>query len=177
MKEINKTDFYKTIYDRECQRRFTLDNSISIPVAVTSGLIAALVFFVSNFDYHYDLVFTIIFVILSLVSTSLLVISIVNLMRSFINFGKGYEYKEIPLLSEIEKHYHELLDYNKDDINKTEIDFEKFLQTQFIKDADANTKINDNRSFKLYLAKKYLVFTLISLGTLCIPFVIISYFA
>ena len=167
---MDKLELYKSFYDRENQRRETLNNSVSIPVGIITGLIAALVFLTTKFNYRDNLIFTWILIILVLLSIILISISIVYLTKSFNNFAKGHNYIEIALLSEIEEYYKELLKYHNNKVDKADHDFQNYLCNEFIKYSDNNAGINDKRSFDLYKSKQFMFFSIIFIALSFIPF-------
>jgi len=167
---MDKLELYKSFYDRENQRRESLNNSVSIPVGIITGLIATLVFLITRFNYGDNLLYTWSLIILVLISIILLSISIAYLTKSFNNFAKGHDYIEIALLSDIENYYDELLKYHKNKIDKVDHDFQNYLCAEFIKYADNNARINDKRSFDLYKSKQFMFFSIVFLAFSFIPF-------
>lgn len=109
-----------------------------------------------------------------LLSSTFIVIPISYLIYSFNKYSKGYDYKEIPLLGGIHKYDLELQDYHKKS-SKAEYEFKDYLIAEFIKNTDINTKINDVRSFRLYKAKQYIFYAIISFAVICIPYGINSF--
>ncbi len=165
---VDRLEFYKYYYDRENERREVLNNAVSIPMGVLSALIAAIVFLISNYNFT-NVFVTWVFVIFSLTSTILVAISIYYLIYSFNKFAKGYDYKEIPLLEELHKYDIELKEYH-DKPAQAENEFKDNLISEFIKKGDINTKINDNRSFRLFKAKQFLFYSIIAIAITCIPY-------
>ena len=53
---MDKLELYKSFYDRENLRRETLNNSVSVPVGILTGLIAAIVFLITSFNYKSNLI-------------------------------------------------------------------------------------------------------------------------
>jgi len=167
---MDKLELYKSFYDRENQRRDTLNNSVSIPIGILSGLIAAVVFLTTRFVYNENLICLWIFLTLTALSILLIVISIIYLIKSFNNFVHGYNYMEIALLTDINSYYIELQDFNKKNAEKTELEFQQYLVNEFIKYADNNAVINDKRSYSLYKSKQFLFFSIVFIALTCIPF-------
>ena len=167
---MDKFELYKSFYDRENNRRDTLNNSISIPIGILSGLIAAIVFLTTKFNYKIQILSTWIFFVLTAIAIVMMCFSVVYLVKSFNNFVKGYDYMEIALLKDIEKYYNELKEYNEKDPDKTEAEFKEYLQKEFIKYADHNAVINDNRSYSLYKSKQFLFFSIVVIALTSIPF-------
>lgn len=167
---MDKLELYKSFYDRENIRRDTLNNSVSIPIGILSGFIAAIVFLITKNAYYINLICTWIFIVLIAISIILIGISIIYLIKSFNNFVKGYNYMEIALLTDIDKYYYELKEYNKKKTEKTETEFRQYLEKEFIKYADINAVINDKRSFDLYKSKQFLFLSIVIIALSCIPF-------
>ncbi|WP_430815217.1 hypothetical protein [Carboxylicivirga sp. RSCT41] len=172
---MNKLEFYKSIYERENLRRDVLNNSVSIPVGILSGLTASIVYLCTSFDYSNGLYLKIFFLSFVTISAIILFISIIYLIKSFNNFHKGYDYREIALLKDIDKYYVELKEQYKKKPPKAERKFIKYMESEYITYADNNTQINDARSYDLYKSKQFLFYTLITIGLTSIPFGISSY--
>ena len=71
----------------------------------------------------------------------------------------------------MEKYYLELKECNKNEKEKTDIEFSEYLMTEFINYADINTKINDKRSLNLYKSKIFLILAVFVIVFASIPYV------
>jgi hypothetical protein len=164
---MKNIDFFKSFYDRENIRRDTLGNSVNIPIAVLTALIAAL-FFITNkitieeiniISWHS------IFVGLPLIlSFSMILITINYLFKSFNNYSSGFNYMEIAFLTELKEYEDELINYHEGDDENVEKAMNEYLSAEFIKYADYNASINDRRSYALFKAKKYLFYSVLAIG-------------
>ena len=158
---MNDLDFYKSIYDRELNRRKNLDDSITIPIGIISLLIGLISFFYTNADYKVIIMND--YKILSLFGLSILsmTMSIVFIIKSYNNFLRGFNYPNFAYLRQIrELQTKTIPNYNNKVTLEKKMSFESELIGRLITITDENTKINDRRSFDSYLAKTFIISTL-----------------
>ncbi|MBN4058021.1 hypothetical protein JYT34_01110, partial [Olleya sp. AH-315-K02] len=98
---MNDLDFYKSIYDRELNRRKDLDSSISIPIGILSLLIGLISFFYSNNEYKKIIDENLIVIFLLGISLLGMILSILFLIKSFNNFMRGFNYRNLSYLKNI----------------------------------------------------------------------------
>ncbi|MGB5988962.1 MAG: hypothetical protein WBG43_04420 [Marinifilaceae bacterium] len=168
---MDRLEFYKSLYERENLRRDVLTNSVSIPIGIVSGVVAALVYLTTNYKYIENKLCSCIFFILVIICVIFVLISIFYIARSLNNLVKGHSYRELALPSEMENYYHGLKACNLDDKDKTDEEFSEYLTNEFTTYADHNIKINDSRSLDLYNAKSFLFISVIVIAFASIPYV------
>lgn len=158
---MNDFEFYKSIYDRELNRRKNLDDSISIPIGIISLLIGLVSFYYKSEEYRIIIENNKIALILLGITFILLTLSIVLLVKSYNNFLRGFSYPNISLLREV-RHFQkvEIPNYNKQVKEEKQIDFEEDLTNKLIAITDRNTQINDIRAIYLYRAKTFIILSL-----------------
>ncbi|RSC92586.1 hypothetical protein [Tenacibaculum singaporense] len=158
---MNDLEFYKSIYDRELNRRKSLDDSISIPIGIISLLIGLVSFYYTSEEYKIIIDNSKIALILLGITFVLLTLSIVFLVKSYNNFLRGFSYPNISLLKEV-RHFQKVAisDYNEKVSKEKQIDFEEELTNKLITIADRNTQINDMRAIYLYRAKTFIILSL-----------------
>jgi predicted PurR-regulated permease PerM len=154
---MNDLEFYYGIFERELQRRRSLDSLINLPLAGIS-LLAGLVYFIftkHEFDksdtYSYILGFCLV------VSFILLVIAVVFLAKSFNNLFKSNTYLNLPLTSQLRDYQLELKQHHESNKQEYKEAFEKYLITKYIEYSDDHIKINDRRSNELYYSKSCII--------------------
>ncbi|MCO7183892.1 hypothetical protein HER15_08095 [Tenacibaculum mesophilum] len=158
---MNDLGFYKSIYDRELNRRKSLDDSISIPTGIISLLIGLLSFYYTSEEYKIIVESNKTALILLGIIFVLLTLSIVFLVKSYNNFLRGFCYPNISLLEKV-RHFQKVAipDYNEQVSKEKQIDFEEELTNKLIAIADRNTQINDVRALYLYRAKTFIILSL-----------------
>jgi hypothetical protein len=155
---MDSYQFYKSLYDRELNRRIDLDSAINLPLTILSIIVAANSYIVKESS----------FVINSnrnSIQTSLLIlivigvgVSIFYLTRSYNNFFKGFAYRNLGLSTGIRKYEStDLVNYNKQVEEKDRINFEIVLIDKLTQITDNHIIFNDKRSRDLYLAKTILI--------------------
>lgn len=162
--EMNDLQFYKSIYDRELNRRKKLDDSISIPIGIISLLIGLVSFYYTSDEYKLIIEDSVFALILIGITIILLTLSIFFLVKSYNNFLRGFSYPNISLLKSVRDFQKvEIPEYNKLVTKEKQIDFEEELIDKLISITDSNTVINDSRSKSLYRAKTFIILSLITL--------------
>jgi len=158
---MNDLAFYKSIYDRELNRRKSLDDSISIPIGIISLLIGLVSFYYTSAEYKAIIDHSKTALILLGITIVLLTLSIVFLVKSYNNFLRGFSYPNISLLKEVRNFQKvEIPKYNEQVEKEKHIDFEEDLTDKLIAVADRNTQINDSRAIYLYRAKTFIILSL-----------------
>ncbi|WP_035645935.1 hypothetical protein [Flavobacterium sp. ASV13] len=161
---MNDFEFYKYIYDRELNRRSKLDDSINVLVGIISLLIGFISYFFSN-DYLFKhLECNVLLGILFSLAICFIAMSILFLIKSYNNYLRGFNYPNISYLKSIRKYQKITIpDYNSLVEEEQKINFEDDLIDRLIRITDENTKINDTRSFDLYVSKTFIILTLVTL--------------
>ena len=161
---MNHFEFYKYIYDRELNRRSKIDDSINPIVGIIPFLIGYVSFIFSNEKYFKHIECNTTLWILFTISILLTGFSIFFLIKSYNNHLRGFNYPNFSYLQQIREYqiktipnYNIKVDYN------LKINFDDELIERMINITDENTKINDKRSYDLYLSKTFIILTLISL--------------
>lgn len=176
---MDKYEFYKDLYHRENDRRSEVLNAMNIPIAIISALLTALYFVITTFDYRVELFLSIVFCVSCLVSLTCILIAIYYLIRAFSNFSKGYEYTGIPYPNELYNWHNDLVEYyniNEGNVDDANIHFKDFLVKKFTEHADHNMYVNDKKYHYIYMSKKFLIASLITILFLLMPY-IYNYFS
>ncbi|WP_433815449.1 hypothetical protein [Flavobacterium johnsoniae] len=158
---MNDLEFYKYIYDRELNRRSKLDDSINVIIGTISLLIGLMSYFFSNDKFKFIECDVFIWIIIS-VTTCCIGLSIIYLIKSYNNYLKGFNYPNISYLKSVRKYQKvEIPNFNNTVSESEKINFEDELINRLIRITDENTKINDKRSYDLYISKTFIILTLI----------------
>lgn len=162
---MDSYQFYKSIYDRELNRRKELDAAINLPITILTILIAANSYLISKTDaIHQKSIILTSNIILTLITISFL-ISAFFLTRSYNNLFKGFGYINLGLTKKIREF--EVIDipkYNDQVEEKEKINFEKIIIDKLTHLTDDHIIFNDKRSLDLYRAKTFIIITLILTG-------------
>lgn len=155
-------EFYRHIYDRELNRRSKLDESINVIIGTVSLLIGLISYFFSNEKYFKFIECDILIMIIFSITTICIALSILFLVKSYNNYLRGFNYPNISYLKSIRDFQKITIPNFNSKVDETErINFEDELICRLIRITDENTKINDSRSFDLYLSKTFIIITLI----------------
>lgn len=167
---MDSYSFYKSLYDRELNRRKDLDSSVSVPLTLISIIVAANSYILKQAaSFLPEHPFKGALIILSLAA---LAVSIFFLTRSYNNFFKGFEYRDIGFASEIRSYeIVQLPDYNSKVSAGDAIRFEDELIEKLNEITNNHMRLNDKRGHDLYLAKTFII---VSLALTAFSFVMIS---
>ncbi len=153
-------DFYKNKFEREQKRRVDLDNSMNLPILV-STLIMGLNSYVLKEHMFSEIWNFGDWIVISFLSISLCLImvscyfifSTTNNLFNKNKFFKGIDYPNFELMKEYRKFE---LD-NFDCVLENKIDMEKVIVDKTIMYADEYTEINEDRAENMSEARKYLI--------------------
>jgi hypothetical protein len=156
---MDKFQFYKSLYDRELNRRHYLDSAINLPITVLTILFAANSYLIGIEDGLSHSCWATIILPLLFLSFS---ISIFYLIRSYNNFLKGFNYKNFGYSAKIRDYeINEIVKYNAQVNEDDQLIFEDVIINRLTEYTDSHIKFNDKRSLDLHYAKNYIILTLI----------------
>ncbi len=163
-------EFYKSLHERELDRRDSLNNSISTPIGLISAIIGVIFFFCTNYYSNCNIIVKFMFFILVLSSVIFVCTSIYKLIKFYNNgLSSGYEYEGLPYAKELKEYYDYLVGINKhnkkinSNIPDTEVEFRNYLIETFINTSGHNAFVNDKKAEYFYEVKKYIIFSIIPL--------------
>lgn len=155
-------DFYKSLYNRELQRRFDLDNALNIPIGLIVILIASASYIISNIKECLNSGFFWIVSILTLVAVICILIAIFFLSLSYNRMFLGFKYKNFETSSQWREFQKQVESHNNQH-PEDHMDFED----EFIKKlniyTDSHSEINNKRQKNLRDAKSFIILSLIFL--------------
>ena len=169
---MNREEFYKELYFKEFERKRELNNSLQIPIGILSGLIAALYFLITKFDYKYSCLNSMIFGIIIIAAIVFLSISAFHLIKALANFHDGYPYAYLADSKDLHKFYKELKEYYEaiGEEGKTELEFCEYVLEEMIKNTDKNQKNNKSKSYHRYKCQSHLVNSFLLISISLFPF-------
>jgi|SRR5690554_2119013 hypothetical protein len=156
---------YKSIYDRELNRRMDLDKSINLPITILT-LIIGLNSIYTDKAFFEDFFHELQIVQLMIITIGItILISAFFLIKSYNNLFKGFAYRNLALTKEIrEFETKQIPSYNAQVGEEDKLNFETELIERLITVTDNHTTFNDKRSLDLYRAKTFLIVSLILTG-------------
>ena len=162
---MDSLQFYKSLYDRELNRRKDLDDAINLPITVLSIIAAANTYLLANFSFNYcEKLIIYVISLLLFVSFS---ISVFYLTRSYNNLFKGFAYTNFALSKEIRTFETvDIPNFNKQVSDNESISFENSLIEMLNQYTDDHIVFNDKRSSDLYKSKAFLIVSLLFTGIL-----------
>jgi hypothetical protein len=170
---MDSYQFYKSFYDRELNRRKDLDSAINLPLTILSIIVAANSYIIkakSITEHSCQEKIQNLLLILIFIGVG---VSIFFLTRSYNNLFKGFAYRNLGLTSEIRKYEHvDLVNYNTQVGEKDKLVFENIIIDKLTSITDNHTIFNDKRSHDLYLAKTFMI---ISIMLTALNFLIIAF--
>ncbi|MGE6397015.1 hypothetical protein [Chryseobacterium scophthalmum] len=159
---MEKFQFYKSLYDRELNRRKDLDASVNLPLTILGILITANTYLVKNL-FPIQTIFEIRFKHTLVILFFLIIIFVIlYLTKSYNNFFNGFKYRNIGNYITLREYELSVEKYNiKPENSDRQIDFDKQVLEKLIQIAENHCTINDKRSYDLYIAKTGILFTII----------------
>ena len=174
---MNNLEFYLNWYNKEDERKISLENSLNIPIGIITIICILQFYLIKEFDYGISLMFEkvilILFVSISFIAT---LITTYYLLKSYHNIYKGFEYKGLPYPSQLLDYKDKLTSYYKEYKNNypgidVEKEYEKYLLNKYVTFIDQNAYNNDFRSKSLHSSKRYLFCAIFSIFIASVPFI------
>jgi uncharacterized Tic20 family protein len=170
---MERFDFFKETYFREEEKKNEINNSLSLPIGVITILIGVVFYLLTNFDFKFNLLLSIIFLVSSLSCILFLSLSCFHVIKSYTNFHNGYGYSYLADSDDLESFYQANKAYYKvnpqlNDISDDE--FSDYILSELIKNTDTNQKNNKTKSFHRYLSLKHLITALLLVFLTIFPF-------
>lgn len=157
---MNELEFYRSLYQRELNRRNDLDNAVNIPIGIITLLTALLYFLINHHKFECLKIWNLSMSITIFLSIILLLIGIFFLSKSFNNLFVGFKYLNFPTTRELRNYQIQLENYEIE--NKTENikSFNNYIIEKYVDYSDSHIKINDKRALSLYRAKTLIICSL-----------------
>jgi len=172
------TQFYKDQYDKALDKKNEINTSLATPIGILTALIGSLFYATSNFNFLGPSLLTITFSLFALISIILLGISIYRLIRAFSDFHNGLEYGYLNDTDVLDNYYKTLIRFNTDRSistiasvqHRSKDEFDQYILSELIRNTGINQRKNRKKIFHRFHCHQYIIYALISLSLLVIPF-------
>lgn len=170
---MNKLDFWVNWYNKEEERKLSLENSLNIPIGVLIVVFSALFYLFKEFDYEHSTKFEQASLILAGIACLLCTISAYFIGRAY--HAKSYVYNALPMPMSLLDYEKGLIAFYKESKEEHEqVDVNAKVEENLIQTLaaciDVNSANNDRKSHYIYRAKRWLLYSLMTLGVGFIPF-------
>jgi hypothetical protein len=170
--------FYKDQYDKTLDRKNEINSSLSTPIGILTALMAGLFYATTNFNFDDNLILSIVFAVIGLISMGLLSTSIYRLVRAFSDLQNGLEYFYLNDADFLNTYYQGLITFYTAQAGATpasiiisaQKEFEEYLTNELIINTATNQINNREKTFHRFQCHQYMIYSLISLSLLIIPF-------
>jgi hypothetical protein len=170
--------FYKDQYDKALDRKNEINSSLSTPIGILSALVAGLFWATTNFNFSDNLILSIIYTTIGLLSIYFLGKSIFHLAKALSDLHNGYDYAYLADADDLNNYYTGLVDFYKSQPNVSSQDsllsakdeFNTYLISELIKSAGINQKNNKSKMFQRFKCHQSMIYAFISLSLLIIPY-------
>lgn len=170
---MSKLDFWINWYNKEEERKLSLENSLNIPIGVIVVVLSALWYLFNEFDFEHSTVFEKFSLLFAGATFLTCGIAVYFIAKAY--SANTYWYRALPMPTKLLEYEKELIEYyskykelhEKVDINGK---FEDVLIQILASCIDVNSAHNDEKSHNIYQAKRYVLYSLIVLGFSSIPF-------
>lgn len=170
---MDKFDFYKELNLKEEDKKNQINNSLSLPIGIITGLVAGLFYFLTAFDFNLSFWDSIVFSLITLTSIFFLGASIFHLIKSYSNFHKGYDYAYLADANDLDNYYKELKKYyetNPTLTDTSETEFKQYIFKELVKNTDLNQKNNKKKNKHRFNCEKHLITAFLFLCLNLFPF-------
>jgi len=176
---MDQDSFYKDQYDKSLAGRTEINSSISTPIGILTALLAGLYFCATTFDYHGDAKWlTWSFTGLALLSAVFLLVAVIYLILAFADFLPNRSYFNINDADVLDQYYGSLIASYKSvppaapatAESQASDDFNEYLKEEYIRNAAINQRINRIKTALLFQSHKFMIYAIISISLLIIPF-------
>ena len=159
---MDNYSFYKSLYDRELNRRGHLESAISFPVTALTIIVASNSYLLKDLNKDCEGLFelSIKYLIAGILMT-LLIIALYYILKSSNNLFKGFAYRNFSYVTDILKYQLEIEKYNKLNEESLKINFETVIISELVELTDDHLIFNDKRSKDIHKAKTFLIVSLI----------------
>ncbi|MCZ8354108.1 MAG: hypothetical protein O9340_05200 [Cyclobacteriaceae bacterium] len=173
---MDKLQFLIDWYNKEEDRKASVENSLNIPIGILTVLFAIQFYLVKDFDFvscrNWERIFLLVFVIASALSS---LATGWFIFKSYHKFPHEYKYGGIPYPTQLIKYEKELVEYYKEngsqfDNVSGESKFEEYLQNKLAEHIDKNSFNNDEKYRFLNISKRFIFLSIITIVIAFIPF-------
>jgi len=165
-------EFYKNHYFFELNRKDQLSSAVTIPAGLITLVGGAIIAIFNTIDKPFNCLEKAELFLLILATVTIFV-AIFFLIKSYFNYGYGYIATSLKIMT----YKKELEDFHKDDEGADKIvqdKIEDFVNKEYVKYTDLNTRNNDRKSSFIHKANWALILSIILIVLAGIPHVVKS---
>lgn len=162
---MDSYSFYKSLYDRELNRRKDLDTSIGLLITILTVIIASNTYILKGQKAILLLNLLQIKYVVVILTFIALFIAVFYIMRASNNLFKGFAYKNFALLKDIKVYEEQIKTYNNQVDESKAIDFQDKIIEKLIDFTDSHIIFNDKRSSDIRYVRIFLIISFILTGT------------
>lgn len=151
MEQSERLNLYKEFYFKELANREELNNAISLPIGVLTGIISLHVFMLSA---EISNTTRVVLMCIASMNVPLIITIIFYLGKSFTNLGRAHTYRFVAGMKKYYEYHNQLVEANRLS------DFEPYIEKEIAECADHNFSINAQRMKDIAQAKKALFFSI-----------------
>jgi hypothetical protein len=165
-------EFYKNHYFFELSRKDQLSSAVTIPAGLITLVGGGIIGIFSTIDKPFNSLekAELLFLILATIT---IFISIFFLIKSYFNYGYGFIATSLEIMTYKDK-LEEFHKNDKDSINIVQGKIEDFVNREYVKHTDLNTRNNDRKSSFIHKANWALILSIVLIVIAGIPHVIKS---
>ena len=173
---MDKLQFLIDWYNREEERKASVENSLNIPIGILTLLFVVQFYLVKDFGFDnfesWEIISLLILVSASCISS---LIAGFYILKSYHNFPKEYKYVGIPYPTQLLRYESELIEFYKQNslhFNNVcgEDKFKDYLQNKLAEQIDKNSYNNDEKYRFLNISKRLIFISVITLVIAFVPF-------
>lgn len=147
---MNTIEFYKEFYFKEIDRKHELNNAVNLPILILTTIVTLNFYILNLYPNFSEMGCVKMLVVIILLSISY---SVYFLLKSFSNFIKSHNYKELANIDEILKYEQELENEQKQKEDAKFL-FEEYLKKELAGCTTYNFLINKIRTEDIAKSKK-----------------------
>jgi hypothetical protein len=173
---MDKFQFFIEWYNREEERKVSVENSLNIPIGILTILFAIQFYLIKDFDFtncqNWERCILLLFVGFSTLSS---LVTGFFIFKSYHNFPNEYKYSGLPYPTQLITYEDELIEFYKvnlehfDNING-EQKFKEYLLLKLAEHIDRNTFNNDEKYRYLNISKRLMFIAIITMVIAFFPF-------
>jgi len=167
---VDRLELYKSIYEKEEEKRFKLNDSLNLPFGIISLLVTIAFTITLQIEFQSINLISISFIFVVVILTFFLLKSIYYFYKAFEGF-KGYEYDYIPTPEEFETSYQDLSQFYTNEDERSKI-FKEEIIKNYISSTTYNLKLNQTKSADITKGKINLAGSLLTTLVLAIIYLI-----
>ncbi|GAB2533718.1 hypothetical protein [Rufibacter soli] len=165
MNDKERHDFFKDLYDKEFTRKENIENSVNIPITITTAVAILIFFLLSEYEYKDENIYlNVLFYLPVIIASVLTLIGLYYLIKAYVSINHD-PYRAIPYANQLDNYRISLNNYyttNLQTLSHTTAEalFLNYLTDLYIQQTSSNTRINDTKLKELNITKLLLSISL-----------------